>query len=457
MAYPTISITRKALRQRASRRLDDLITGLATGGSTTTMTATTPDLDIQPVLPSTLLHSELSLVAGTSSVVSRRIITHANSTGTVTLTVRPAITTPDATTEFEIHNYNGRGFTKSQYDDAINAAIDELADGAFTDYDTVPFATENIGPAFSAAMLPRNEYPMPPGYNYLYAVDYLGTIPTTSFPLSRAISQRSFGDTKGIDGVWQGFQVQIQGYYEWFSFGLGRVGSPTDALTMQIMTDDGTGKPSGSIVTNGTSSTVSYQMVGARYGYNVFRFDAPVYLAASTQYHMVITRSTAANADHFYIAAEDTNGNYGYGTAGTYNSAGGTYTAIPGSDFTFTVIRASSLWMPFKQGRRNASDGWQYRRVGGDQIFLPHLPQDGIPCRIRGLAAISEISASETATIPIRPDHCEAYTLKYLLSGRAGRQLQDNYAQTAAVWAQNVLAVPRPQRALPAGSIEVFV
>jgi len=443
MAAPTISRTLLQLRQRISRRIGDLEDGTASGGTTTTMTET-GDPSSKPA--GYYAGAEVSIITGTGSVQSRIATASTTTGGTVTITV-PTWTAPDSASTYEIHKLAGRGFYKADYDGAINSAIDALADVYFTDTDSVPFGVERVGTPADTYGVPRHEYPMPTGFNYLYAIDYLDSAPSVSSPMSYFDTYRNMGDVAARTRLWQGFQVDQAGWYEWFSLALNLVGTITDNLILDVMTDS-SGVPSGTTVTDGTSDTLTGSTLDERLKYVVFRFNPPIYLAANTQYHMVLRRSAAVSSANYFRWAEDTGNTYGDGTAGTGDGSN-VYTAVSGSDFSFAIFPASTKWVELPPS------GWGYRRVGGDFILLKVLPYDGTPIRLRGLAAIAEVSV-ETTAIPVRADWVEAYALAELLSGHAGKTLSDNYAQAARIWSENVLHRPRPYRILPPNSIKIY-
>ena len=447
MASPTIGLTLQALRRRIARRYDDDIQGTATtvtagsGGTNGTMTAV-GDLEKYPATPSNLVGGELSIVTGLGSIQSKPITAHSYADPTTTLTIAGTWTAGDSTSTYEIH----RKFTKAQYDDAINNAVDFLADSYFTDTFSIPWAIERA----NTLAQDRHEYPIPSGFNYIYGVDYLDISATTKHDLSKFDVYRAMGDATARTEIAQGFKVSTTGFYQWVVIPMLEVGTVTDNLVLEIQTDS-TG-PSGTIVTYGTSDSVTGSGLDEAFRNVVFKFDPPVFLTGGTQYHLVITRSGSVSSTNYYRVGEDDDNGYGDGTL--YTSDATTYTAVTGSDLCFAIFRASDRWIPFKQ-RRSGVVGWEYRRVGEDQIFLPALPSDMTPIRIRGLAAIAE-TTTETATIPIRPEWVEAFAVQYLAASRAGRALPDNYAQQAALWADVIMRRPKPIRHLPANSIRVF-
>ena len=447
MGLPIIAPTWESVRREIATRFDDNISGTAAGGSTTTLTET-GDLDHHPA--GYLKGAEVSVVGGTGAVQSRHITDHTKTGGTVTLTV-PTWTTPDSTSDYEIHKLAGRGFSKDQYDNAMNQAIYAISDSYWTDINAVAFGIERFGGREDAMGFPRFEYPMPSGFLYVYGVDYLAIPPQTHNPFGYADSFRSLGDATARTRLFQGFKVNVKGWYEWVTVAMNKVASPTDNLTVQIHTDS-SGVPSGTQVTSGTSDTVLGSTLDERTRYVPFRFDPPVFLEADTQYHLVFVRSAAVDSTNYYRLAEDTDGTYTYGTAGTYDTS--TYTGVSGSDFCFAVFAASTRWRPLR--------GWSYRRVGTDIIHVPNLPQDGVPIRIRGSAPLSAAATGLSATtttentaITIPPEYMIAYAVYQLTSARAGRTLPDNYNQMAQ-WAKMIMDKPKPRRALPPNSIQVW-
>jgi hypothetical protein len=426
------------MRQQIARRLGDDISGTASGGSTTTLTAT-GDISRLPTSPSALTGAEISTIQGTNAGQARHITGHSVLAGTVTLTV-PTWSAPDSTTTYEIHRLNGRGFTKAQYDDAIWSAIDDLEDDWANDYSAVPMAFE-VRAVLQGET--RTVYPMPSGFNRVYGVDFLGIAPHTGCSSAFRTTYRALGDASARTKLWQSFQVQQTGWYEWFSLHLAKVGSPTDNLSLTIMTTSG-GLPSAA-VTDGTCAVIDGSTLNENSRYLPFQATNKVFLTKDTTYALVLSRSGATDGNNYYRWSEDDQSqgsdHYTLGSAGTYN--GSAYSAVTGSDFCFQVFRAHDEWKALRQ-----KVGWQYKRVDGGAIYIPYVSYDGVPIRIRGLAPVERTSA-ETDTIPIPTDYCEAFAIRHLMSGYVGRALPDNYAQAAA-FADNILTKRRrPVRALP--------
>lgn len=446
MAAPTIQHTFQVVRRRVASTLGDNIYGTAAGGSTTTLTDT-GDIDRFPTTPQYLLGAELSTIIGTNLGQTRRITTHAKTGGTVTLTVSTWLA-PSSDTTYEIHDIGGIGFEKEQYDNAIKNAIDSLADAYFTDTYNVYFGIERHNNPQGAPGWPRHEYPMPSGFNYIFGIDRLASPPRAFNPMGYMDTYRALGDATARTRLSQGFKVYETGMYEWVSVAMNKVGSPTDSLTCTINTNS-SGVPSGTVPTNGTSDTVTGSTLDERLRYVVFRFDPPVYLSADTTYHLVLARSTAVDSTNYYNVAEDTSNVYSDGTLSTYDDA--TWSAVTGSDIGFAIFAASTLWIPLRH-----KSGWEYKRVGSDFIYIPKLPREGTPIRIRGGAAIAEPTA-ETDNIPVRTEYVVAYAIQELLANASGRRGSRDSTGQARAWAEHVMkSTPRPIRHLPPNAIQVF-
>jgi hypothetical protein len=433
------------MRRRIARHLADNENGTASGGTTTTITMT-GELDRYPVTPQYLLGAEVTHFISTTSTQSRHITTHAKTGGTVTLTV-PTWASPVSTDAWEIHEIGGMGFRKSQYDDAINAAIDSVADGYFTDTFNVHFGMERGGSAAIAGQ-PRLEYPVPASLNYLYALHYLDSSSAAANPFGNAETHRAMGDATARTSLGQGFKVGSSGWYEWFMVSARKVGSPTDNITLAIQSNS-SGVPDGTAITNGTSDTIDGSTLDERYRYVPFRFDPPIYLTSGTQYHMVFDRSAAADASNYYQWAEDTGNSYGDGTASVFDNS--SWAAVSASDFTFVIYPSSTEWRPILSKK-----GWDYRRIGNDVLYIPGGYNEGCPIRIAGATAIAEVT-TETATVPVRPEYVEAYAIQYLLSTTKAKVAGESETmQIARHWADRILQSPKPIRNIPNNAIRVY-
>ena len=439
---PTISSTKKALRQRVAQAIDpDFVTATATGGSATTLTTTNPVIINQPTTPSFYLGAELSTVGGTGTGQTRRINTFAVAAGVATFTV-DSWTAVDSTTEFEIH----RRFRKAQYDYAIDAAIDAMADSIFTDTQNISLAIERGTGTTGIAGAWRHEYPMPSGFNHLWGVDYLAKPPLATNGIGTMDTWRALGDATARTRLWQGFKVFQDTLLGYVAVYLSKVASPTDNLSIDIMANSA-GIPSGTLVTDGGSATVDGSTIPTRPRLQVFTWNPPPILARDTQYHLVLKRSGAVSATNYWRLGEDDDNSYSDGTAGTYDAT--TYTAVSGSDFIFSVSADHHFWVEL------APANWEYRPLTTDQLYIARLPYEGTPLRLRGGAAIARPTA-ETTTLDVRPEWVEAFVIAYLKAGQAGDASPDNLMAGSQLWMQRMGLLPLPHRRLPANSIRIF-
>lgn len=425
-----------------SRRLGDLILLTATGGvagsgSTNGTLTVIGELERYPTSPSQLIGTEISNIT-IATPESKMVTGHSFSDPTTTLTIAGTHTLPTAGDIYEMHNLGGNGFRKADYDDAIKFAVDYLADSYYTDYDSVPFG-------FEYSKEGRAEYPVPSSLIYLYGVQYLNAPKSAGNVLGNADSFETFGKTTGTTRVAQGFKVQEDGWYEWISVGLSKVGSPTDNLVLTIM-GNSSGVADGTGLTDGTSDNFDGSTLNEKFRYAPFRIDPPIYLSQGTTYHFSITRSGSLSDTAYYRIAKDTSNSYGDGQAQTY---AGSYVAVSSSDYCFGVFRSSSNWISLQP-----RVGWQYRRVGADFLYLPYNYPDACPVRILGKTAIAE-PTTETTVVQVPPDYAIAKGLEYLLAGRAGKKLPDDYAVGVRTWVNAQLSKPKPISALPPNSVRV--
>lgn len=437
MSTPTTSITLQNLRKQIARKFRDDLSGTASGGSTTTITMT-GDIGHIPTNPSRLIGAEVSVISGTGAGQSRHITGHSYAAPTATLTV-PTWTAPDATSTYEIHQLNGRGFSKAQYDDAINAAVESMVDRYETDYSDIPFGME-LGSVVSEG-IDRHEYPIPSNFKYLFDVQYLGVAPHEGTPAAMMDQYRSLGDATARTALWQTFQVHRTGNFGYVSVYLNKVGSPSGDLTLRVQTTSG-GVPTGTTVTDGTV-TVTGSTLDTKSRYVVFQFSPPVFLQSDTTYALVITSSTI-DSNNYYRWGEDTDSGYIFGNAGTYN--GVAYSALT-SDFCFRIFSAVDTWITLRQ-----KVGWDYIPLGSavatgaNTLYLPALAYDGTPVRLIGRAAISRPSA-ETSSLAIPVEYAEAYAIRHLIENNVGRALPDDYKSLFAA-ANGILATANHRRRL---------
>lgn len=432
---PTISRTLLQLRAQIASDLGDYIAGTASGGGTTSLTDTG---EITRFPDGYLKGAEISTTSGTGSGQTNTITNHATSGGTTTLTV-PTWTAVGNDTVYEVHRIGGRGFTKKQYDDAIAQAIDLLADYEWSDLDNVTLAIEN---GRRGAGVYRREYPLPSGFNGIFAVDVLAERPVAYLGTQRLTAWRSLGDASARTRLSQGFKLYredaLVGYIAVY---LRKVGTPSDNLTCVVETNS-SGLPSGTAVTDGTSSTFAGSNLSTRARYVVFTFDPPMLLTSGTQYHLTLRRSGSVDASHYYQAGEDGDGTYGEGSLATYDNS--SWTAVSGSDLIFAASPVGADWLPL------APKYWAYQPQSSDQLLIrmPERWMDGTPIRIRGGAPL-ERPSSESDTIDVRPDWVATYAKRILELNRTGRASVDNHGQAAQEMLRQLGIQTPPRRAFP--------
>lgn len=79
-----------------------------------------------------------------------------------------------------------------------------------------------------------------------------------------------------------------------------KVAAPTDNITLRIETDDGSGKPSGTLADANATSSVVWTGLTTSQVDTTFTLAASVTLTDKTPYHIVIARSTANDAVNYY-------------------------------------------------------------------------------------------------------------------------------------------------------------
>lgn len=108
-----------------------------------------------------------------------------------------------------------------------------------------------------------------------------------------------------------------------------------ETLTMTIETNSA-GAPSGTPVTNGTSTTVEPYKINPNYEWVSFPFSSNVSLTASTVYWIVLSGTyTASTSNYVDWAIDTTSGAYAGGDAATYD--GTTWSGVAANDFMFST------------------------------------------------------------------------------------------------------------------------
>jgi len=430
-----------------SRSIDDGFTATATGGTTTTLTTTDSEIAGKP--NDYFNGSEISTISGTGAAQVRRVDDFGVVAGVATFTIR-TWTAPGSDTVFEVHNIQGKGYRKAQYDDAINAAIRVASDVYFTDLSNISFALERgrgtggVG-GTTPHGLQRFETPMPSGFLYLWGVDVLRRPPLESHSIANLNAQRAFGDAAGRTRVGQGFQIDAQALIAYIAVFMGKVGSPTDNLTCVVETDSA-GIPSGTAVTNGTSDTVGGASIQERFRLVVFSFTPPMLLQEATTYHLTLRRSGAADAANYYIVGEDDGNNYPDGALSTRDASA--WTAVSGSDLLFSIS-------PQADWAELVRPSWQYRPQSTDQLLIRGPWVEGTPVQLRGGAAIAE-PATESTNVPVRAEWVVSYALAWLQRGRTGLAVPDPRGTGSLNWMQAAGVQPPPSRAFPPNTVRIY-
>lgn len=115
---------------------------------------------------------------------------------------------------------------------------------------------------------------------------------------------------------------------------LRREGSPSDDVVIELQTDDGTNRPSGTVLGSQsfTGSAIDSSGIGTW-----LQADISVSLSASTKYWVVIRRTAANDSVNRYGVAVATNTSV-YSGGGQSIKSGGTWPAAISTDLAFAVI-----------------------------------------------------------------------------------------------------------------------
>lgn len=407
-----------------------------TTGSTTTLVITGGEL---PSLPAgSLVGAELYTSAGTGSGQYLRITAHTTTGSVCTLTFNTA-TALGTDTIFEIHNIGGKGYTTSQYNNAIFSAIDAVANRTWTDLSNVSLAIERGDGNVTQQGLRRYEYPFPSGFMGFDRVKLLRKDPIEQHGIGYYNTLRAFGDDATRTRVSQGFQISQQSFIAYIAVYMAKVAAPTDNLTCVVETNSA-GIPSGTVVTNGTSATVAGTTLQTRFRFVVFTFSPPMPLLEATTYHLTLRRSGAADATNYYCVGEDDGNNYANGALSTRNAT--VWAAVTGSDLLFAISEQSD----FVNVARSL---FSYQGQNVDQLFLRGESwQEGRIIQILGGAAIARPSTDATE-VPLEPDYIMAAAMLYLKGARIGAVVADNPQAGSTAAAQRMMVAQVPWRPYP--------
>ena len=110
--------------------------------------------------------------------------------------------------------------------------------------------------------------------------------------------------TVGDSKLAQSFQVTGATTVDAVGLWLKKVGAPTGNLTVKIQTDSA-GSPSGTTVTNGTSSTVAASTLSTSYGMIAFDFSTNPTLSGSTTYWLVLETADSDSGTNYVVWGAD--------------------------------------------------------------------------------------------------------------------------------------------------------
>lgn len=148
---------------------------------------------------------------------------------------------------------------------------------------------------------------------------------------------RSFGNQTSTAKLGQGFKHTAQAAIEKISLLLYKIGSPTDNITCEIWSDNGSNLPN-AIISNGSATPVAMggittNSAGAWYD---FVFPTKPSISANTQYHIVLGRSGALNNGNNPVVKIQTTGGYANGELSRYDSGTSIWVSY-GGDANFQV------------------------------------------------------------------------------------------------------------------------
>lgn len=186
-------------------------------------------------------------------------------------------------------------------------------------------------------------------------------------------------------------------------------GAPADNVTCSIQADNGSGAPSGTTITNGTSATIAGGTLTTAYRPSKFTWATPPTLTSGTTYWLVFKRSGANDAANFYQILDANGSTYSSGTAASYTA----------STLTWANIAADlKLQLVF-----NISYGGKICKCDADNI-----------CRSNGFGFVTS-SISAAASGDVYYDRHVTYSgltdgTRYVASTTAGALVADSSSPT---------------------------
>ena len=138
------------------------------------------------------------------------------------------------------------------------------------------------------------------------------------------------------DRLAQSFQIGSASPVSRVRLWLNKVGAPTGNLTLSIQTNgNGGSQPSGTAVTNGTSTPVAISTLGTSYGWVDFTFSTPPNLSAGTTYWLVLDASAAGTSTNYVQWGAD-GSSPGYANGQMMSQTGGNW-SVENKDAVFEV------------------------------------------------------------------------------------------------------------------------
>ena len=160
----------------------------------------------------------------------------------------------------------------------------------------------------------------------------------------------------------QGFTPAIAGYLPFADVKLRKVGTPTGYFKFEIFANSG-GSPTGAALA--TSDAIDVSLVSTTTGFIRIIFRSPVSLTASTQYHLVLTSTSAISSSNYLRWDADTANSYAGGVAKRWDgsawqtSGTGGFNAVDLIFKTYVTQNDTALTLPSGYDQY-ALIGWVY-------------------------------------------------------------------------------------------------
>lgn len=223
-----------------------------------------------------------------------------------------------------------------------------------------------------------------------------------------------------------------------------KTGSPTGTMTLSIQTSS-SGQPSGTVVDNGTATTVLESSISTEYVWTKFTFSNPASIGYNTTYHIVLQTTRGVDATNYVAWVGDSVGSYVSGKGSAYNgSAWASETLLTRLFHTQAKSRVDYRPVPHHD--------WRIVEGSSPSIRL-HERYKGLlgPIRLEGQRAIAE-ATTDASSIEADPEliHATACSLWLQSSAAANPAMRANYQmfeQLAAVQSARLWTKPRGRQA----------